>query len=282
MTDRLFAFVLMPFGPEFDDLYRLGIKETAFNLNVIAERVDEQTFSETILDRIYRQIETCDFVIADMTGRNPNVFYEVGYAHAKKKPVTLITKEASDIPFDLKHHRHLIYGDKITDLRDKLSNEIEWMKSEIERLQVIPITVSSSAPWGYISKTKWSHTASVYFMADLHNKTDIKSPDIDAIYLHTGPGWTFKQDAKACPSTKSEVGSYALRHFIQPSVNRLSPGAWSQIKLTGEKDVWQQWSGQPPQDSYTLAGHVLLDISTSEGSYTEEISLNVEVDDIPF
>lgn len=282
MSDKLFAFVLMPFGPEFDDTYKVGIKEVAKSLDVIAERVDEQSFSETILERIYRQIETADLIIADMTGRNPNVFYEVGYAHAKKKPVILITKAADDIPFDLKHHRHLIYGEKLTDLRDKLAADINWMKAEIEKSRAVPITVSNRPLLGDLTKTNWSHTAEVSFKLDLHNKTDIKSPDIEAIYLHTGPGWSFKQGTQDCPSTKSEIGSYTLRHFIQPSVPRLSPGAWSQIKIVGEKGLWNKFTGGEPQESYKLTGRALLDISTSEGNYTQELDLSVTLEELPF
>ena len=104
-----FVFVLMPFDQDFDDIYHLGIKSSVKAAGFVAERVDEQKFSEPMLERIYRQIDTCDFVIADMTGKNPNVFYEVGYAHAKGKICTLLTQNTSDIPFDLKHHRHLVY-----------------------------------------------------------------------------------------------------------------------------------------------------------------------------
>ncbi len=81
----------MPFDSEFDDRYRLGIKETAKNLGILAERVDEQIFRENIPERIYRQIDSADLIIADMTGKNPNVFYEVGYAHAKGKLTILLT-----------------------------------------------------------------------------------------------------------------------------------------------------------------------------------------------
>src|SRR5438309_842398 len=105
--DGIFAFVLMPFGHDFDDIYRLGIKDPAKNLNILAERVDEQIYREGILDRIYRQIDIADIVIADMSGKNPNVFYDVGYAHAKQKLCILLTCSADDIPFDLKHRRHI-------------------------------------------------------------------------------------------------------------------------------------------------------------------------------
>lgn len=110
----MFAFVLMPFDPKFDDIYTLGVKETAKKLGITAERIDEQIFhKENILERVYNQINSADFIISDMTDRNPNVFYETGYAHAKGKLCLLLTSNADDIPFDLKHHRHIIYGNSI-------------------------------------------------------------------------------------------------------------------------------------------------------------------------
>lgn len=126
-----FAFVLMPFNKEFDDIYKLGIQATALELDVIAQRVDEQFYTETMLERIYRQIDAADFIIADMTGKNANVFYEVGYAHAKAKLCTLLTQNASDIPFDLKQHRHLIYGNSIQTLKSMLAGEINYLKAQL-------------------------------------------------------------------------------------------------------------------------------------------------------
>jgi len=144
MDGRPFAFVLMPFTPDFDDIYKLGIKASAEAVGVEAQRVDEQIYTESILERIYRQIDVADFVIADMTGRNPNVFYEVGYAHAKGKLCTLITQSADDIPFDLKHHRHIIYNNKITRLKDQLISEIKWMKNQaaLTKQQSIDVQVA--------------------------------------------------------------------------------------------------------------------------------------------
>lgn len=60
---EFFAFILMPFDKSFDDIYKLGIKETATTLGILAERVDEQIYSEGILERIYRQIELADLVL---------------------------------------------------------------------------------------------------------------------------------------------------------------------------------------------------------------------------
>jgi hypothetical protein len=78
-----------------------------------------------MVERIYNQISKADFIVADMTGKNPNVFYEVGYAHALDKLVILVTKKDSDIPFDLKQRRHIIYASD-TQLRDELERSVRW------------------------------------------------------------------------------------------------------------------------------------------------------------
>lgn len=73
-----------------------------------------------MLDRIFNQISKAGIIVADMTGRNPNVFYEVGYAHALGKITLLLTQNADDIPFDLKHRQHTVYGGSIDLLRKEL------------------------------------------------------------------------------------------------------------------------------------------------------------------
>jgi hypothetical protein len=132
---KSFVFVLMPFDPKFDDIYKFGIKGAADEVGAYAERVDEQTFTEGILDRIFNQISKADVIVADMTGRNPNVFYEVGYAHALGKVVLLLTQNADDIPFDLKHRPHTVYGGKIDSLRTALAPKLEWAMAESRKQQ---------------------------------------------------------------------------------------------------------------------------------------------------
>ena len=108
-SQKLFAFVIMPCESSYDDIYKLGIKEAAKECEIMAERLDEQLFSEGMIDRIYRQIEKADIIIADLSDRNENVFYELGFAHAKDKLCLLLTNVADGIPFDLKHRRHIAY-----------------------------------------------------------------------------------------------------------------------------------------------------------------------------
>lgn len=79
-TPKPFIFVLMPFDSTFDDIYALGIRPACEAAGAYCERVDEQIFHESILQRIYNQIAKADVIVADLTARNPNVFYETGYA----------------------------------------------------------------------------------------------------------------------------------------------------------------------------------------------------------
>jgi len=277
-----FAFVLMPFDSAFDDIYKLGIQAVANECDVIAERVDEQNFSETILERIYRQIETADFVIADMTGRNPNVFYEVGYAHARGKLCTLLTQSVDDIPFDLRHHRHIEYGSSIQTLKSKLKSEMNWLKAEREKQTTSAFTIEIRNHDGELEKDNYSAHAVVEFVFNISNKTEKKSPDIEAIYLHTGPDWKFTQSSEDCPSSNSEHEKSKYLHFIKSPVPRLSPGAWAQIKLNGKKRVWSKWGGEELREKYNLSGYIILEVYTTEGAFSQQFDLALEVEEVPF
>jgi len=132
-TPKPFVFVLMPFAKEFDDIYKYGIKGAAEDVGAYAERVDEQLFQEGILDRVFNQISKADVIVADMTGRNPNVFYEVGYAHALGKIVLLVTQDADDIPFDLHNRPHVIYQGSIDTVRKELGRRLSWALDEARK-----------------------------------------------------------------------------------------------------------------------------------------------------
>ena len=125
-TPKFLVFVLMPFTQEFDDIYELGIKAACAEAGAYAERVDEQIFPSSIRERIYNQIAKADLIVADMTGKNPNVFYEVGYAHALGKKVILLTQNSKDIPFDLNDFQHIIYENKIMNLKRELCKYVRW------------------------------------------------------------------------------------------------------------------------------------------------------------
>jgi hypothetical protein len=125
-SPRPFAFVLMPFAAGYDDVYHLAIGEACKEAGAYAERVDHQIFTGNILERVFNQIAKADLVIADMSERSPNVFYEVGYAHALGKTTLLLTRDAADIPFDLQQFPHIVYGTSLTKLKSELVRSVRW------------------------------------------------------------------------------------------------------------------------------------------------------------
>ena len=128
MNDKQpFVFVLMPFQHEFDDLEQ-AIKKAAGMAQCRAERVDDQKFSDKdIVDKIYSDIDSADIIVAVATGGRPNVFYEIGLAHAIQKHVILVIDDAKNIPFDLSHFRLLApFSICDEDCIRRLAEEIRW------------------------------------------------------------------------------------------------------------------------------------------------------------
>jgi hypothetical protein len=105
---KIFVFVVMPFSDEYKNVYEFAIKNACKKCNIFCQRLDEQIFTENMLNQIYIQLYKADFIIADMSDRNQNVFYEVGYAHELNKNIILMTNNFEDIPFDFKQYQHII------------------------------------------------------------------------------------------------------------------------------------------------------------------------------
>ena len=103
------AFVLMPFGGDFDDIYQDHIKPAMAEKDFECKRADDIFRTREVVEDIWEYICRAGIVIADLTGRNPNVFYETGVAHTVGKDVILITQNDDDIPFNLEHLRYYKY-----------------------------------------------------------------------------------------------------------------------------------------------------------------------------
>jgi len=126
-VDEKLCFVLMPFDEKFNSIYE-KIKEVVEELGLICKRADEIFNTKPVIEDICHSIQKSRILIADITGRNPNVFYELGFAHAKNKKVILITQDINDVPFDVKHYRCIVYKDTISgadELRDGLKKTLK-------------------------------------------------------------------------------------------------------------------------------------------------------------
>lgn len=137
-----FAFVLMPFAAAFDDVYEIAIKPACEAAGAYAERVDDQIFQGNILQRVYHQIDKANLIVADTTGKNVNVLYEVGYAHALRKHVILLTGGTGDVVFDPAHHPYIVY-ERLVDLRTELERKVRGLLETLEqRTSPVAIPVS--------------------------------------------------------------------------------------------------------------------------------------------
>lgn len=108
------CFVVMQFTDEYNTLYSEVIKPTCESYGYTVVRADDFYSSGLIIDDITRSIRESMIVIADITPNNPNVFYEVGFAHGIGKPTILLSdRKRERLPFDLSGFRTLFYDNTI-------------------------------------------------------------------------------------------------------------------------------------------------------------------------
>jgi hypothetical protein len=105
------CFVMQPFaaplGNYYDKIYKPAIEKAG----LLPVRADAEIFGTgKIMDQVWRGINAAKVLVAELTSRNPNVFYELGLSHALRKPVVLVSSNEADVPFDL-HHIRVIYYD---------------------------------------------------------------------------------------------------------------------------------------------------------------------------
>ena len=120
------AFVMMqinPERPEIEDRYN-AIKESFAQFGVNAVRADEIEHEDLITKKIIERIRVSEFLIADLTGERPSVYYEIGYAHALNRRVIMYRKKDVRLHFDLASYNCPEYTN-VTDLKRKLMNRLE-------------------------------------------------------------------------------------------------------------------------------------------------------------
>ncbi|KAA0207207.1 MAG: hypothetical protein EDM71_08005 [Proteobacteria bacterium] len=123
-----YAFIAMPIDPSDTQLEDVldAIKEAAKRCGVQAERIDEPHSNERITDRILESIRKAEYVIVDLTGSRPNVFYEAGYAQGLRKTPIYIAREGTRLEFDLKDYP-VIFFKSMKELKDLLERRLRGL-----------------------------------------------------------------------------------------------------------------------------------------------------------
>lgn len=201
----------MPFGGWYDHYYKMVFKPAIAEAGLIPKRSDDLSRSSTIINDIWNFTKDAAIVLADLTEENPNVFYELGLAHALGKPVVLIASSIEEVPFDLRSLRVLIYDRNDPHWGDSLKKAIVKSIEEIliaPTKSILPIflAVEDTVPRPTVSKQDQE-------FLQLRNDFEALRRQIEAqqSYLphfkHTVavPFWNKTRENRLFPSIKKQI-----------------------------------------------------------------------------
>lgn len=158
-TNKETCFIIMPFGGWFDTYYRDIYCAAIGECNLQAKRADDLFRASSIIQDIWRFTKEAKVILADLTNKNPNVFYELGLAHALAKPAVLITQNIEDVPFDLRGLRIIEYNKNAPDWGEKLKKDLvsaitETLDSPLETIPTTYLEATSKKKSAEVSQTE--------------------------------------------------------------------------------------------------------------------------------
>ena len=130
--DKKLCFILMPFDPKFKPVYTKAIKPAVKKAKLNPKRADEIFAVRSVIQDVWEYINKSALLIADLTERNPNVFYEVGLSHALPRKLIIITQRKEDVPFDLQHIRWIKYKNDVSGRKELTRKLYRAMKAQLE------------------------------------------------------------------------------------------------------------------------------------------------------
>jgi hypothetical protein len=130
------VFVVMPFGPDWSrnvhDMISQACEQVATSVEGLSwSRADEIAAPGRITDQIVNAIETADLIVADLTGNNANVMFELGYADRAGKEVVLLNQKIAATPFDIKDWRQIAYN--VDDLKTARGELVTFIRGALNR-----------------------------------------------------------------------------------------------------------------------------------------------------
>ena len=143
------CFVIQPFGEEtYEKRYRDVFEPAIRDAEVEPYRVDGDPGADVIISSIEEGIKESDLCFAEITTDNPNVWYELGYARALGKHVTMVCEEDRKLPFDIQHRRVILYKQASTsdfdNLKEKITDSIKTALDKEDNIKKLAAPVSVS------------------------------------------------------------------------------------------------------------------------------------------
>ena len=123
------VFVAMPYDDDMEDVYEFGIREPVNLAGCLCERCDRAVFTGDVMERVKERIDSSTVVIADVTGSNPNVYLEIGYAWGRGVPTLLVARKGENLKFDVTTHKCIFYSN-ISNLKKQLTQYLSCLLTE--------------------------------------------------------------------------------------------------------------------------------------------------------
>ena len=124
---------MMPFDAAFAPVHQ-ALVDAATGVGMTLTRANDIWIDDHIIQDVVTLLSQASIVICDLTGRNANVFYEMGIAHVLPREVIMITQNAHDVPFDVAHIRHIRYlnnGEGLSKLTADVRARLETLRSNL-------------------------------------------------------------------------------------------------------------------------------------------------------
>lgn len=144
-TPKPIVFAALPADIRHRPIYERVVRPVLEGCGLICITADRGSPAATVVARLLEQIEQATFVICDLTLEDHNAFYEMGMAHALRKPTLLISQDAANLPFDFRQWRVIQYEDNnlgLLDLRDRLQVAVMQMLSHAQAPGLLDVTTN--------------------------------------------------------------------------------------------------------------------------------------------
>jgi hypothetical protein len=142
----------MPFEEPFDAIYARLVSPALKEAGYTVRRADSVLDQQNVLRDIITGIDSADLIVADLTGLNSNVFYELGIAHGLGIPTVMLTQDIDEVPFDLRGYRVQEYSDRFDKIADLQGSITEIATGHAEGKISFGSPVSDFLPDGQAAK----------------------------------------------------------------------------------------------------------------------------------
>lgn len=205
------CFVIIPFNELYQSHYETIIRPAVEKAGLHCVKGDEIYSKPRIMDDIWKAIRSSRLVIAELTGKNPNVFYEVGLAHAIGKPVIILTREEDDVPFDLRSLRYLYYNTNDPFWGEKLVKGLHAMIKQVIKSDGFSDYLEGVSKSGELDFPVPEQTAD---LADSHPLTQF---DLTGFWQGTlmTPGRMFEISLKINQNGQDISGTMTMRYKLE-------------------------------------------------------------------